>query len=308
LSRLVPCGSQGHCFVVRISMTLACIASSALAASGQTAANAPAFEVASVKLVIPAALGGLDTATLPLHVVEQMGFRGGPGTTNPNRIDYSGVTLKMLLARAYNLRTDQISGPGWLDTQKYEIVAKLPPGTDVEGLRFMLQGLLTERFQITLHRENKTMAVYSLVVAKNGPKLRPAEKLEEYENDDERAAAMRAKATNLLVAQMQTRERGHRTFHLASATTAKFAKMLSSNLDHPVKDMTQLEGLYAFSLDWIPDLTMAGAGSAGAGNDNARGPNIFTAVQEQLGLKLEPAKEQLEVLVIDKAEKTPTSN
>ena len=289
-------------------VTLGCITSSVLAMSSQTSPNAPSFEVASVKPVAP---DGPTRGMLPLGVVEQIGFRGGPGSKNPGRIDYSGVTLKMLLARAYNLRPEQISGSGWLDTQRYEIVAKLPPGTDAERLRLMLQGLLTERFQIRLHRENKTSPVYYLTIAKNGPKLKSAEKLAAYEDDEERVAAMREKASNALAAMMRGGKLGNRrSFHLPSATTARFAETLSSYLDRPVKDRTQLDGLYAFTLDWVPDRVqpMGSIGGAGAVNDAPSGPSVFVAIQEQLGLKLQPEKDQIEVLVIDKVEKSPTSN
>ncbi|HXB70547.1 MAG TPA: TIGR03435 family protein [Candidatus Acidoferrales bacterium] len=285
------------------------ISSCVLAASGQPTADAPEFEVASVK---PAATpAGPIQDMLPLSVAEQMGFRGGPGSNNPGRIDYSGVSLKMLLARAYKLRPDQISGPGWLDTERYEIVAKVPPGTDAERLRLMLQKLLTERFQIRLHRETKALPVYRLTVARNGPKLKPAEALPDYKDDAERIALKKARASAALAPMMRSGEFGpRRSFHLPSATPAKFAETLSSRLDRPVKDMTQLEGLYAFTLNWVPDNAqpMGSTGGAGRPDDTPSGPSLFTAVEEQLGLKLESGKEQIELLVIDNALKLPTNN
>jgi uncharacterized protein (TIGR03435 family) len=75
-----------------------------------------------------------------LPAEETMRFRGGPGSNDPGRIDYVGVTLKMLLKRAYDVAADQISGPGWIDSERYDIAAKLPPGTDREQLRSMLRG------------------------------------------------------------------------------------------------------------------------------------------------------------------------
>src|SRR5690348_4935132 len=112
---------------------------SAAVACGQVAADAPEFEVASVKRV--SVQEGHPPMPMPSYVAEMMGFSGGPGTKDPGRIDYSKVTLKMLLARAYDLKPYQISGPGWLDTERYTIAAKLPPGTDAEKLRLMLQKL-----------------------------------------------------------------------------------------------------------------------------------------------------------------------
>jgi uncharacterized protein (TIGR03435 family) len=236
-----------------------------------------------------------------------MGFDGGPGAQDPGRIVYRGATLKTLLARAYKVKPGEISGPGWLGSERYTIEAKLPPGTDEGRLRLMLQKLLTERFQITLHREVKDTPVYRLKVAKNGPKLKPATELPHYQNQDEERAAMRQQVEENLAKAIAAREvnarlgiRGpSRSFGLARATTERFAGVLSGNLDRPVKDMTQLEGEYSFHLEWTPDSGM---------HDDASGVSIFTAIQEQLGLRLEAGNEPIELLVIDKAEKAPTSN
>jgi uncharacterized protein (TIGR03435 family) len=162
----------------------------------------------------------------------------------------------------------------------------------------MLQKLLTERFRITLHRETKEMAVYRLTVAKNGPKLLPVEELPKYENQAEERASVEAK----LKASMAAMSRGgggpSRWFHLPNATMEKFAQTLSGHLDHPVKDTTQIEGLHSFDLRWVPE---------GASVETS-GPSIFAAIQEQLGLKLESAKDSIELLVIESAEKEPVSN
>jgi len=290
----------------RTIAALSCLTLSAVAASGQSTPGAPEFEVATVK---PAPQDGGRPMSLPTHVAEMMAFSGGPGSKDPGRIDYSRVTLKMLLARAYNLKPDQIQGPDWTGTERYTIAAKLPPGTDMDRLRLMLQNLLTERFKITLHREVKQLAVYRLKVAKNGPKLQPPQKLPDYKDEEEKKAAMQASARARMDAMMKRMQEGRsgpsRNFSLASATTAKFAEVLSGHLDRPVKDMTELEGLYSFSLSWTPDNSRP-AGSAIP--DEPSGTSVFTAIQEQLGLKLEAGKESFEVLVIDKADKLPISN
>ena len=163
----------------------------------------------------------------------------------------------------------------------------------------MLSELLTGRFQIELHRETRTLAVYSLTVAKNGPKLQPPENLPENE-----AAALK-RNWERIKARVAALQRGEHvpgsSLHMASTTMARFAETLSSNLNRPVKDKTQLEGAYSFWLEWDPE-------SAKPAGDAPLGPSIFAAVQEQLGLKLQRENEQLELLVIDKAQKTPTSN
>lgn len=91
-------------------------------------------------------------------------LRGGPGSRDPGRIDWTRVTLTGLLVRTYGLRRDQIAGPGWLDRERYDIAAKLPPGTDQDRFRQMLQTLLSERFQIQSHRESHISAVYRSLV------------------------------------------------------------------------------------------------------------------------------------------------
>jgi|SRR5579872_2017675 len=285
----------------RIIAGVSWIAVSVLVASGQTTTEATEFEVASVKRVVLE--DGDPLLRMPAFMAQMMGFQGGPGSKDPGRIDYSKVTLKMLLARAYNLRPEQISGPGWLDTERYTVAAKLPPGTDPERLRTMLQKLLTERFQIRLHRDMKEMPVYRLTVAKGGPKLTPAQETPKYENDAEMRAAMQAKARANMAAMSRDHTGPTRSFGLANATMAKFAEMLSNNLDHPVKDMTQVEGTYSFNLRWSPD-----DGRVRDANDEPSGPSIFAAIQEQLGLKLEAGKESIELLVVDSAEKEPVSN
>jgi len=251
-----------------------------------------AFEVASVRASSPDA-PSLDR--VPPDVADKMGLRGGPGTSDPSRLDWSRVTLKGLLVRAYGLRRDQVSGPGWLDRDRYDIVAKLPPGTDEEKFRHMLQTLLSERFQIKSHRESQTTPVYHLTVARTGPKLKPAEKPVEYKDDAERIAAMRQQTMKAASDNAARRFLGH-SFGLASGTVTRFADLLSSRLDRPVIDATELKGVYSFHLEWST-----------TGGDES-GPSIFTAIQEQLGLVLHPSTDQIEILVIDKAERIPIPN
>ena len=257
------------------------------------------FEVASVKPADKQEQSLFPNLRGP--VAEIVGFEGGPGTKDPGRIFYHGVSLKMVLARAYNMRPEQISGPSWLGSERYTIEAKLPPGTDAEGLRSMLQKLLVERFQLSVHKEVKETPVYRLKVAKNGPKLKPAEAVPQYENEDEKREALMKRAETMRAATRANREKVIRTpgrsFSLAHATTGRFAETLSGHMDRPVKDMTQLEGEYSFRLAYDPD-----------GGMREDGLSIFTAIQEQLGLKLEAGNEPIELLVIDKVEKVPVSN
>ncbi len=278
------------------------IASSILTVSAQGPTGKLEFEVASVKQVDPKDQSLL--ANLPGPVAEVVAFRGGPGTSEPERIDYRGVTLQALLARAYHLKSQQISGPGWLGSERYVIEAKVPPKTTPDQMRQMLQNLLTERFQISLHRVVKPTPVYRLKVAKDGPKLKPPQDLD----DDKRQKAIEKQQENVAkrVAERESNDAkgiktpGFRAFGMPRATTESFAENLSGYVDRPVKDMTQLKGEYFFRVEWTPD---------GLPQEDAPSRvSIFMALQQQLGLKLEAANEPIEWLVIDKAERKPVSN
>jgi uncharacterized protein (TIGR03435 family) len=294
--------------MIRCSILLNCVALAVRAVQAQPLPKQRSFEVASVKRAATGAQArGID---FPGGAVEEkMRMRGGPGTSDPGRIDYSGVTLKMLLTRAYDVKPTRISGPDWLAVDRYDISATLPRGTTGEEFRLMLQELLAERFQVQLHRESRVLPVYSLTVAKSGPKLKPAEKLPAYRDDDERKAVQQKAASEGMTAwaaRLRSGElRANRTFGLASATVEKFAEVLATHLDRPVVDRTGLEGLHAFALSWWQGIARPEEDGDAASN---RGPDIFTAIEEQLGLKLQAAREQVELLVIDSANRIPTSN
>ena len=130
-------------------------------AHGQAAESQLAFEAASVRAAAAQANG-------------RASMRGGPGSPDPGRIAYTNVTLKLVLDAAYDVQDDQVSGPAWLDSARFDITATLPKDTTREQFRMMLQNLIAGRFQLTLHREKKDFVVWELGVAKNGPKLKPS--------------------------------------------------------------------------------------------------------------------------------------
>ena len=129
----------------------------------QTAEKKLAFEAASVKPSAPSAVG-------PNGMVFARTM-GGPGTKDPGRIRYSSMSLKLILLTAYDAKDFQIAGPAWLETERFDIDATMPPATTHEQLRVMLQNLLSERFKLTFHRESKEVLTYALVLARNGPKM-----------------------------------------------------------------------------------------------------------------------------------------
>ena len=200
------------------------------------------------------------------------GSSGGGITPGPTGLTAKNVTLLFCMRIAYNVQDYQVSGPSRLSTEQYDIVAKTGAPVSQDQLRLMLQTLLAERFGLVFHREEATRSIYALTVGKNGPKLTEAK------SDDNAGIAA---------------DVGHLVFTAASMSV--LARRLSQQLHEPVSDLTGLKGIYNFALDWQQD-------------DNVLGPSLFTAVQEQLGLKLEARKVPVEVLVVDHAAKIPTPN
>jgi uncharacterized protein (TIGR03435 family) len=286
-----------------VKTRIACgILLSILVAGAQQPATSPAFEVASIKL-------GDHGPSLPPFIngpsEMRMRFQGGPGSKSPERINYVGVTLKMLIQRAYNLLPEQVIGPDWLSKDKYTVTAKLPTETTSEQCRLMLQNLLSERFQLRLHRETRGIRIYHLVVAKSGPKLTPAEKPRPLSHDEDAASAqarLQARLAEFRAAVASRRQEGFTdSFGTESATVANFAESLSARVDRPVIDRTHLDGYYKFELSWAAD-------RAAPKDDAPQGPSIFAAIIQQLGLELQPATDQFEVLVIEAAERIPVEN
>ena len=144
---------------------------SAMLAYGQAGTPRPVFEVASIKPSPP-----------PDPMGYRVGTSGGPGTPDPGRWSAQNYSLKNLIYTAYNLKSYELAAPDWTNSERFDIVAKVPEGASRDDLRLMIQALLEDRFKLTFHREPKEMATYELVVARNGPKLKepvpPAAKLE----------------------------------------------------------------------------------------------------------------------------------
>jgi uncharacterized protein (TIGR03435 family) len=275
---------------------------SACAVSAQT----PAFEVASIKQAAPMSGGKM-----------MMGFGGDEG-----RINYTNVSLKDVVARAYRMKPYQVSGPSWLESERYNITAKIPEGARDQTPE-MLQNLLAERFHMTAHKESKELPIYALIVGKNGPKLKKSDETDDkpMTAQDGPKVAMRNKQDSEKMAGagkgtmlMDTTGR----LQANKATMGDLADMMSRMLDRPVMDMTGIEGRYDVTLEIsMEDLigmkrmaagmgAMHGGGDGPAPEGNPRA-SMFSAVQ-QLGLKLDPRKAPVDFLVVDKAEKAATEN
>jgi uncharacterized protein (TIGR03435 family) len=227
---------------------------------------------------------------------------GGVGNGGSSNRD---VTLKMLMATAYRVQEFQISGgPGWVGSDRFDVEAKAEdPKAGFDELRLMLQSLLEDRFRLKLHRETKESLVYALVAAKGGPKVKLSAD-QASSSDVNGPSPPGATGPN------------HGAFRFGpgsmignAVTLALFTRFLSQRLDRFVIERTNLAGRFDIQLQWTPDIgenPVDLGGNTIPPADPSR-PSIFSAIQEQLGLRLEPARGPVEVLVIDHVEQ-PTAN
>jgi len=285
---------------------LCVIVLAAMPLAAQTPDGQPAFEVASVKLGKP--LGPLG---------RRFEVSGGPGTSDPGLYSCQNCALIMLVTRAYGLNAGHpSSAPGWMEDQRFDVAAKMPPGTTQEQFSLMLRNLLAERFKLAVHHENRETQVYNLVVAKNGPKLKewappPVNDANDAPKDgapapgqslplkkDQDGFPVIPPGSGITVAIGP----GHARLRLDNESTAKFAETIGGMLGRPVIDATGLNGRYDFLLSWAPEQR----GALPSADDS--GPTLEGAIQSQLGLRLESKKGMVDVLVIDHAEKVPTGN
>jgi uncharacterized protein (TIGR03435 family) len=291
-------------------------------ALAQSESGPTAFEVASVKPAEPPAAGRRFT---PLD--------GGPGTKSPTRLTGT-ASMKSLLMRAYGVKNYQISGPAWMETELYDIAAKIPPGATKEQVAVMVQNLLTERFHLAVHRETKELPMYALLVGKNGPKLKESDAAAAAE--DEKAAAegalprprvtmgadgfpqipADAKMPGSFALTLAGGEFTRTKLFARHQTMEELADLIGGYVNRPVKNLTELQGQYDFTLAFESEpLPLAvAARPTGASPDAAPpapaepGPTIFAAIQEQLGLRLEQRRGPVEMLIVDRLEKVPTEN
>jgi uncharacterized protein (TIGR03435 family) len=225
----------------------------------------------------------------------------------------TNVSVKLLIQTAYGIRQDLISGgPGWLESAGYDFEAKVA-GPDVDALkkltpeqrRSMLQPALADRFKLKVHTETKQLPVYEIVLAKGGSKLKEATAGDTYANgikgpDGVGRGGMMRFGPGQLTAQ--------------AVPMTSLTNMLSQQLHRTVLDKTGLTGKYDLELNWTPDQGAdpmfkgpEGSPQRGDAAPDSSGPSIFTALQEQLGLKLQSAKGPVETLVIDHVE-MPSEN
>jgi uncharacterized protein (TIGR03435 family) len=206
----------------------------------------------------------------------------GETETSPVTLEMHDVTVHTCIKWAYGVQDSQISGPAWLDSERYDLVAKADTPATNEQMKLMLQTLLADRFQLAFHHQSKESKAFALTVAKGGPKLSPAAAPD--------AKPFRQNSANGTIAK--------------SMTIRDFADFISGPLQMPVVDETGLTGKYDFAIDFTPYLPDA----KNMGPDRPDATSILmAALQGELGLKLESRKTQVDVMVIDHVEK-PSAN
>lgn len=231
-----------------------------------------AFEVASLKPAAPNNLGeGYSLSLLP----------GG-------RLRAANMSLRQMIQIAWDLkRKNLVTGDlSWLDSQKYDLDAKASGALGEPAARVMIQTLLVERFQLRFHRETRQLPVYFLKLAKTGmtgPELHPSPSGDCGKVPAEPAAANPCGALGM----SNGRFNGHRT------NMEELATDLSVILGRPVFDKTGLTGSFDLTLTWTPDQSAI----------DSPGPSVYTALQEQLGLKVETGKGPVQMIIVDAAEK-----
>jgi uncharacterized protein (TIGR03435 family) len=231
---------------------------------GQPVPASPAFEVASIK-------------------PNNSGSGRASSHVSNGEVILRNVPLRDCIEMAYQVNDARISGPDWLATERFDIVAKPRAGYphDHEQYRPMLQALLADRFKLVIHHESKMLSAFALVVSKMGPKL---------EKGDPGGAHVNGGNTHITGTGM---------------SIVELADNLTGKVDRPVVDKTGLEGVYNLQLEWAPEEK---GGEPAAKPDAPPGPSLFTAIQEQLGLRLDSQKLPVDIVVVDRVEKVPTEN
>lgn len=210
--------------------------------------------------------------------------------TNQGRFTGTNVSLRSLITRAYGIKDYQLEAPDWIRSEHFDIAAKIPDTASQDGREFrtmfqtMLQRMLEERFKLAVHREMKTFSVYELVVARAGIKFK--------EVPDTGSHHMNSNNTHLIA---------------TGTSMAALAEFLSQSADRPVLDRTELRGVYDVKLDWAPESDDA-AGDKIDDSVVSSLPPLPSALEQQLGLKLAPAKAPIQIFIVDHAEKAPTEN
>jgi|SRR5579862_8705181 len=275
---------------------------------GQTSPAKLEFEVASVR---PSAPSAPEQVKVGLHI-------------DGAQVRCNYLSLSDYLGIAYRVKANQISGPEWITSERFDISAKLPSGATQEQIPEMMQNLLADRFQMTLHRESKELPVYMLEVAKGGLKLKESPPDPDSDATDDKSGLNVAgggsrDGISVDLGKGAYYAFANNRFEAKKVTMLQLAGILERFMDRPIQDKTNLKGRYEVTLDVSQDdyrwmLIHAGVSAGVVLPPEALrlielpgGDTLMTALQKA-GLTLTPRKGSLEMLVVDRAQKTPLEN
>ena len=283
------------------TLLIACIASGAFAQ--------PAFEVASIR---PSSQQPDEQVNVGLHI-DGAHFRVGD------------LSLKDYLGMAYRIKPDQISGPDWIGSERFDLAATLPAGVSTDLIPEMLQALLAERFQVRLHHDKKDFPVYVLELGKGPLKLKASAVDPDIADAPGKGVADVAangsrQGVFVNLGHGSSYSFANNRFEVTKLTMADWTRSLERFMDRPIVDMTGLEGSYDFALDLTEEdyriMLIRSGVNAGVVlppqalrllEGGGAPVSLFDALQK-LGLKLDARKAPLDVLVVDEARKMPTDN
>jgi uncharacterized protein (TIGR03435 family) len=252
--------------------------------------RAMTLAISSAIVALVAAPPAQPQDTRPAYVVASIKPNdSGSGNSRTNgskgQIVFTNHTLKDLIERAYSARPFQVTGPGWTSDVRFDIVAKYPADTKKDDRPLMLRALLEDRFKLAVHHETKEMPGYTLVVAKGGFKLKPVE-------PDGLSGTTGGTTGNGSV----------RTLNAKKSSMADLATDIARGLGQMVVDKTGVQGVYDFELRYTTDDLSSAAG------DLEGIPSLFTALRDVLGLRLQPEKVPVDIIVVDHVERVPIEN
>ncbi|MEP6962118.1 MAG: TIGR03435 family protein [Acidobacteriota bacterium] len=287
-------------------------------------AEGPEFDVASIKPF---------TRPAPNTPMMIGPARGGPGSADPTHIVWNSASLKNVVMAAYDVKNFQVTGPDWLDSERFDIAVVVPEGATKEQVSLMWRNLLASRFGMKAHIEQKEFSVDELIVGPRGHKLKEA--------DENNPAPMQFPGgpgmppppppPSAASEDGKSAQKGPQLMMMISSgpngivgkTSGRgqpisgLVDLISNQIGHPVVDKTGLTGKYDFDLEFAPTNLRGPAGEAiraplqgpaPAGATPDLGLDLGDAVQQQLGLRLVKGKGKLDAVVVDKIERTATEN
>ncbi|HEY2381747.1 MAG TPA: TIGR03435 family protein [Terriglobia bacterium] len=265
---------------------IAMVVAAVMPIASQTAGEKPVFEVASVK----ANTTGRDGRVAPIRVERDRFITTSASITSILQFAYRRSDASTLR------NSDIIGAPAWADDDGFDIQAKVGgngAAISQDQVRLMVQSLLTDRFQLRVHFETRELPLYNLVVAKDGPKMKSSA---DEVIGKQQLLGMPSPSGGMTLKLTNTHE-----------SLPNLANLLQSYARRPIVDKTNLDGFFDITLQWAFETLSATSTAGPPSAEEPSGPSLFTALEEQLGLKLESAKGPVQVLVVDSVQK-PTEN